>query len=291
MPIIADGGIKFSGDVVKALAAGASSVMIGSLFAGTDESPGELILRQGRSFKSYRGMGSIGAMKEGSRDRYFQEFEGNSQKLVPEGIEGMVPYKGPLSAMVGQLVGGLRRGHGLHGRGNHPGSPCQDALRPHLQRRAQGEPRARRHHHQGSSQLPAGVGTGRAPWPWWRRRRAVGCSRRREPFLTYFNPEHALTLHYPSSWKAEQAQQDGVSYRYFLAPPPVPTAKPAVSVTLVAGPLGVGLDQYAQTYLAGNTVQSSRGESPAGRARQVPTLRFPGREDPVRAAPDRGERG
>jgi IMP dehydrogenase len=117
VPIIADGGIKFSGDVVKALAAGASSVMIGSLFAGTDESPGELILRQGRSFKSYRGMGSIGAMKEGSRDRYFQEFEGNSQKLVPEGIEGMVPYKGPLSAMVGQLVGGLRAGMGYTGVG------------------------------------------------------------------------------------------------------------------------------------------------------------------------------
>jgi IMP dehydrogenase len=117
IPIIADGGIKFSGDVVKALAAGASSVMIGSLFAGTDESPGELILRQGRSFKSYRGMGSIGAMKEGSRDRYFQEFEGNTQKLVPEGIEGMVPYKGPLSAMVGQLVGGLRAGMGYTGVG------------------------------------------------------------------------------------------------------------------------------------------------------------------------------
>jgi IMP dehydrogenase len=115
VPIIADGGIKFSGDMVKALAAGASSVMIGSLFAGTDESPGELILRQGRSFKSYRGMGSIGAMREGSRDRYFQEFEGNSQKLVPEGIEGMVPYKGPLSAMVQQLVGGLRAGMGYCG--------------------------------------------------------------------------------------------------------------------------------------------------------------------------------
>jgi IMP dehydrogenase len=115
VPIIADGGVKFSGDLVKALAAGASSVMIGSLFAGTDESPGELILRQGRSFKSYRGMGSIGAMKEGSRDRYFQEFEGNSQKLVPEGIEGMVPYKGPLSAMVQQLVGGLRAGMGYCG--------------------------------------------------------------------------------------------------------------------------------------------------------------------------------
>jgi IMP dehydrogenase len=115
IPVIADGGIKFSGDVVKALAAGASSVMIGSLFAGTDESPGELILRQGRSFKSYRGMGSIGAMKEGSKDRYFQEFEGNTQKLVPEGIEGMVPYKGPLSAMVQQLVGGLRAGMGYTG--------------------------------------------------------------------------------------------------------------------------------------------------------------------------------
>jgi IMP dehydrogenase len=115
VPIIADGGVKFSGDVVKAIAAGASSVMIGSLFAGTDESPGELILRQGRSFKSYRGMGSIGAMKEGSRDRYFQEFDGASDKLVPEGIEGMVPYKGPLSAMIQQLVGGLRAGMGYCG--------------------------------------------------------------------------------------------------------------------------------------------------------------------------------
>jgi IMP dehydrogenase len=113
-PIIADGGIKFSGDLVKAIAAGASSVMIGSLFAGTDESPGELILRQGRSFKAYRGMGSIGAMKEGSRDRYFQE-DASPQKLVPEGIEGMVPYKGPLSAMIQQLVGGLRAGMGYCG--------------------------------------------------------------------------------------------------------------------------------------------------------------------------------
>ncbi len=117
-PIIADGGIKFSGDLVKAIAAGASSVMIGSLFAGTDESPGELILRQGRSFKGYRGMGSIGAMKEGSRDRYFQEYEANVSKLVPEGIEGMVPYKGPLSAMVQQLVGGLRAGMGYCGAGS-----------------------------------------------------------------------------------------------------------------------------------------------------------------------------
>jgi IMP dehydrogenase len=114
VPIIADGGVKFSGDVVKAIAAGASSVMIGSLLAGTDESPGELILRQGRSFKSYRGMGSLGAMKEGSKDRYFQEGAG-LEKLVPEGIEGMVPYKGPLSAMVQQLVGGLRAGMGYTG--------------------------------------------------------------------------------------------------------------------------------------------------------------------------------
>ncbi|HEY2944411.1 MAG TPA: IMP dehydrogenase [Vicinamibacteria bacterium] len=120
IPVIADGGVKFSGDIVKAIAAGASSVMIGSLFAGTDESPGELILRQGRSFKSYRGMGSIGAMKEGSRDRYFQEFDGHTDtgKLVPEGIEGMVPYKGPLSAMVQQLVGGLRAGMGYCGTGS-----------------------------------------------------------------------------------------------------------------------------------------------------------------------------
>jgi IMP dehydrogenase len=114
-PIIADGGIKFSGDITKAIAAGAASVMIGSLFAGTDESPGELILRQGRSFKSYRGMGSLGAMKSGSRDRYFQEFDAAADKLVPEGIEGMVPYKGPISAMVQQLVGGLRAGMGYTG--------------------------------------------------------------------------------------------------------------------------------------------------------------------------------
>jgi len=114
-PIIADGGIKFSGDLVKAIAAGASSVMIGSLFAGTEESPGEVILRQGRSFKSYRGMGSIGAMKAGSHDRYFQDLESSSGKLVPEGIEGMVPYKGPLSAMVQQLVGGIRAGMGYCG--------------------------------------------------------------------------------------------------------------------------------------------------------------------------------
>lgn len=114
VPIIADGGIKFSGDVTKALAAGADCVMIGSLFAGTDESPGEIILFQGRSFKSYRGMGSLGAMKEGSRDRYAQENESEA-KLVPEGIEGRVPYKGPVAAMITQLVGGVRAGMGYCG--------------------------------------------------------------------------------------------------------------------------------------------------------------------------------
>ena len=114
VPVIADGGIKFSGDVTKALAAGADTVMIGSLFAGTDESPGETILYQGRTFKSYRGMGSLGAMQSGSRDRYGQEEEVPG-KLVPEGIEGRVPYKGPLSSMVTQLVGGLRAGMGYCG--------------------------------------------------------------------------------------------------------------------------------------------------------------------------------
>ncbi|MDX6692529.1 MAG: dehydrogenase [Blastocatellia bacterium] len=115
VPIIADGGVKFSGDVAKAIAAGADVVMIGSLFAGTEEAPGELILFQGRSFKSYRGMGSIGAMREGSRDRYSQERVEMESKLVPEGIEGRVPYKGTLADMVTQLVGGLRAGMGYTG--------------------------------------------------------------------------------------------------------------------------------------------------------------------------------
>ena len=113
--IIADGGIKFSGDVAKALAAGADTVMIGSLFAGTDEAPGEVILYQGRSYKSYRGMGSIGAMKEGSKDRYFQGDVESAQKLVPEGIEGRVPYKGSLRESIYQLIGGLRSSMGYLG--------------------------------------------------------------------------------------------------------------------------------------------------------------------------------
>ena len=118
VPIIADGGVKYSGDVVKALAAGAHSVMIGSIFAGTDESPGEMILYQGRSYKVYRGMGSLGAMKEGGRDRYFQDDIEEDAKLVPEGIEGRVPYKGPLSSSVFQLIGGLRAGMGYVGCGS-----------------------------------------------------------------------------------------------------------------------------------------------------------------------------
>jgi IMP dehydrogenase len=138
IPVIADGGIRFSGDLVKALAVGASSCMVGSLFAGTDESPGELILYQGRTFKEYRGMGSIGAMRRGSRDRYFQdEFElesgtspagrGGLEKLVPEGIEGRVQHKGAMSMVIHQLVGGLRAGMGY----------CGAAAIPDLQRDAE----------------------------------------------------------------------------------------------------------------------------------------------------------
>lgn len=115
IPVIADGGIKYSGDVTKALAGGADSVMIGSLFAGTEESPGETILFQGRTYKVYRGMGSLEAMKEGSRDRYFQVAEESEEKLVPEGIVGRVPYRGPLSETLYQLVGGLKAGMGYVG--------------------------------------------------------------------------------------------------------------------------------------------------------------------------------
>jgi IMP dehydrogenase len=115
IPMIADGGIKLSGDVVKALAAGASSVMIGSLFAGTDEAPGEMVLYQGRAYKVYRGMGSLGAMTKGSKDRYGQASVEDMGKLIPEGIEGQVPYRGSLSTNIFQLVGGLRSGMGYVG--------------------------------------------------------------------------------------------------------------------------------------------------------------------------------
>jgi IMP dehydrogenase len=114
VPVIADGGIKFSGDVIKALACGAESVMIGNLLAGTEEAPGAVIYYQGRAYKSYRGMGSIAAMREGSKDRYFQD-DYEPEKLVPEGIEGRVPFKGPLAEVVYQMLGGLRSGMGYSG--------------------------------------------------------------------------------------------------------------------------------------------------------------------------------
>ena len=118
VPLIADGGIRYSGDVAKAIAAGASTVMMGGVFAGTEEAPGEIVLFQGRSYKSYRGMGSLGAMQEGSADRYFQETTGgnpNAEKLVPEGIEGRVPYTGSMVSIVFQMAGGLRASMGYCG--------------------------------------------------------------------------------------------------------------------------------------------------------------------------------
>jgi len=118
VPIIADGGIRYTGDFVKALAAGASTVMMGSVFAGVEESPGETIIDEGRKFKQYRGMGSIGAMQQGSSDRYFQDVEEGIKKLVPEGIEGRVPFKGHLSEVITQYVGGLRAGMGYCGAKN-----------------------------------------------------------------------------------------------------------------------------------------------------------------------------
>jgi IMP dehydrogenase len=118
IPFIADGGIKFSGDIVKALAGGASCVMIGSLFAGTDEAPGEMVLYQGRAYKMYRGMGSLGAMEKGSKDRYGQSAVEEVSKLVPEGIEGQVPYRGSLATNLFHLVGGIRSGMGYVGAAN-----------------------------------------------------------------------------------------------------------------------------------------------------------------------------
>jgi IMP dehydrogenase len=115
IPMIADGGIRYSGDVAKAIAAGANLVMLGGMFAGTEEAPGEIELFQGRSYKSYRGMGSLGAMQQGSKDRYFQDAEASADKLVPEGIEGRVPYKGSVLSVIHQLIGGLRSSMGYVG--------------------------------------------------------------------------------------------------------------------------------------------------------------------------------
>jgi IMP dehydrogenase len=120
IPVIADGGIRYSGDMAKAVAAGAHSIMVGSMFAGTEEAPGEVELYQGRTYKAYRGMGSLGAMSrtQGSSDRYFQDASRGAEKLVPEGIEGRVPYKGPVSAIVHQLMGGVRSAMGYTGSAN-----------------------------------------------------------------------------------------------------------------------------------------------------------------------------
>jgi IMP dehydrogenase len=120
VPMIADGGIRYSGDIAKAIAAGADTVMLGGLFAGTEEAPGEVELFQGRSYKSYRGMGSLGAMQAGSSDRYFQEATANVDKFVPEGIEGRVPYKGSVLAVIHQLIGGLRSSMGYLGCASIP---------------------------------------------------------------------------------------------------------------------------------------------------------------------------
>ena len=120
VPVIADGGIRFSGDITKAIAGGASTVMIGSLLAGTEEAPGEVVLYEGRRFKTYRGMGSVEAMEEGSKDRYFQDAEDDIKKLVPEGIVGRVPFKGKVAEIVYQMVGGLKAGMGYCGAADIP---------------------------------------------------------------------------------------------------------------------------------------------------------------------------
>ena len=146
-PVIADGGIKYSGDLAKALAAGGDCAMVGSLLAGTDETPGEVFLYQGRSYKTYRGMGSVGAMARGSADRYFQQEIKDTLKLVPEGIEGQVPYKGPVANVLHQLAGGLRAAMGYVGAKDHRRVPRQGGVRAHLRRRLAREPRSRRHHH------------------------------------------------------------------------------------------------------------------------------------------------
>ena len=157
VPVIADGGITSSGDVAKAIGAGAAAIMVGSMLAGTDEAPGEILIVQGERFKEYRAMGSLGAMqaRSFSKDRYFQGDVEDAEKLVPEGIEARVPYKGPLAPIVYQLVGGLAAGDGLlrrrHDRGDEDGAP----VRPDHRRRPPREPPARRHDHQRRPELPA----------------------------------------------------------------------------------------------------------------------------------------
>ena len=156
VPLIADGGIRYSGDIAKALVAGAHCVMMGGVFAGTEESPGEVELYQGASYKSYRGMGSLGAMQQlhGSKDRYFQDATEELEKLVPEGVEGRVPYKGSMVTILHQLAGGLRAAMGYTGSRTISTSAHATFLCPHHERGCARKPRARRHHHQGSAQLP-----------------------------------------------------------------------------------------------------------------------------------------
>ncbi len=161
VPVIADGGIKYSGDVVKALAAGASSVMMGSMLAGTEESPGESVLAEGRRFKMIRGMGSLSAMQDGSADRYFQEGEMSPSKLVPEGIEGRVPYKGPVADVLFQMVGGLRSGMGYCGVATVEAAPVRRRVGPDHHGRTPRVASARRDHHARSTELQRLNGAGR----------------------------------------------------------------------------------------------------------------------------------
>ena len=164
--MIADGGIKYSGDLAKALAAGADCAMVGSLFAGTDETPGEAFLYQGRSYKAYRGMGSVGAMARGSADRYFQQDIKDTLKLVPEGIEGQVPYKGPVATVLHQLVGGLRAAMGYVGAQGSGRVPREGAVRAHLLGGLAREPRARRDDHAREPELSEqGVSPVSLLWP------------------------------------------------------------------------------------------------------------------------------
>ena len=157
VPLVADGGVKYSGDMTKALAGGGQVVMIGSLFAGTEESPGETVLFQGRQYKIYRGMGSIDAMKSGSADRYQQATEAPAQKLVPEGIVGRVPHRGLLSDTIYQLVGGLKAGMGYVGAANLQELWEKARFFAHNRGGPAREPCARRDNHQGSAQLLAGM--------------------------------------------------------------------------------------------------------------------------------------
>ena len=159
-PVIADGGIKYSGDLAKALAAGADCGMVGSLLAGTDETPGEVFLYQGRSYKSYRGMGSLAAMARGSADRYFQAEVRDSLKLVPEGVEGQVPYKGPAANVLHQLAGGLRAAMGYVGGRTLEDFRGKARVRAHLRRGLAREPCPRRDHHARKPELPGALMSG-----------------------------------------------------------------------------------------------------------------------------------